>query len=66
MSVGYLEKRKNRSYFSARVFLSDAVLRFVGVTNAAPNFEASWDLVPSQKGLVVRGHPEPESDISTL
>jgi putative SOS response-associated peptidase YedK len=36
----------------------DAIRRFVGAMNVAPNFEATWNLAPSQAGLVVRRHPE--------
>lgn len=36
----------------------DAIRRLVGAINVAPNFEPSWNLAPSQSGLVVRRHPE--------
>jgi putative SOS response-associated peptidase YedK len=36
----------------------DSIRRLVNANNVAPNFEPTWNLAPSQKGLVVRRHPE--------
>lgn len=36
----------------------DAIRQFVRASNVAPNFAPSWNLAPTQAGLVVRCHPE--------